>query len=68
MFWKWFWDLYFETFGPIQPCPKCKLWPAKNCGYLEYDCYSGDYECNADDEDGEFDFDCDQCKYLICCN
>ena len=43
MFWEWFWDLYDISFGPVQPCPICKMWPAsRDCGYLQesYDHFS----------------------------
>ena len=62
MFWLWFWDLYHDTFGNVQPCPSCNLRPSMDCGFLFYDAYSGDYDCEAP-EDG---IDCDGCIYLRC--
>jgi len=70
MFWEWFWDLYDISFGPVQPCPICKMWPAsRDCGYLQesYDHFSGnhEYDCIApDNEDGSLE--CDGCHHLIC--
>jgi len=69
MFWEWFWELYELSFRGILPCPRCKFWPAADCGYVvkNYDYWSGgwEYECAApDNEDGEID--CDECHHLIC--
>jgi len=63
MFWEWYYELYTETFGSVQPCPSCILWPCSDCGYLIYDSYSAEYDCEAPEEDID---SCDGCKYLIC--
>jgi hypothetical protein len=64
MFWDWFWDLYGITFGFIQPCPSCYLWPSEDCGYLERDWYSGECDCVAPDMDELYECEC--CHHLIC--
>jgi len=65
-FWEWYWDLYDITFGAIQPCPRCHLWPSQDCGYGRHvqDPWSGgwEFECDAPEEELE----CDGCHHLIC--
>jgi len=63
MFWEHFYELFFMTFGHIQPCPNCHLWPAEDCGYSEKD-YFGDFDCIAPDVDELFQ--CEGCHHLIC--
>ena len=64
MFWVWFNDLYKESFGFMQPCPECLLWPAKNCGYLWPDSH-GDCNCEAPDSHVLMN-DCDSCHHTVC--
>lgn len=62
MFWEWFWELFIDTFGGRESCPKYVLWPCDDCGYYVYDSFTGEYDCEGPEEDLE----CDGCKYLIC--
>jgi len=47
----------------IQPCVRCEIRPADDCGFLHYDIYNGDYDCEA--PEGGW-MDCCGCKYLLC--
>ena len=67
MFWNWFWNLYHLSFGFIQPCPVCRLWPAEDCGYAEKtpDYYSGGFEFDCSAPDAE-EIECNGCHHLTC--
>jgi hypothetical protein len=62
------WEEFILEKREVMPCPRCGINDSTNCGYSVRDPWHGDYDCEAPENDGEEELECDDCHHIYCEN